>query len=87
MSGNNEWQTVPSSATDMFIYDYADNSLTTIFPIGGSSGPLSIIMAVTYIDAVPVEAIPGFPLLMTLGFLTVSVIALIMIHLKKVKKL
>jgi len=86
MSGNNEWQAAPSDATDMFVYDYADNSLTIIFPIGGSSGPLSIVMAVSYIDAVP-EAIPGFPLLMTLGFLAVSVIALIMIHFKKVKKL
>ena len=69
------------------INDYADNSLTINFPVGGSSGPMSIIMAVSYINAGPPELIPEFPLLMTLGFLAVSVIALIMIHFKKVKKL
>ena len=87
MSGNNEWDVAPTSATDMFVYDYEDNSLTIIFPIGGSSGPISIIMAVSYIYAAPPEMIPGFPLLMTLGFLTVSTVALIIIHFKKVKKL
>ncbi|MBY9016169.1 MAG: hypothetical protein KGD68_10790, partial [Candidatus Lokiarchaeota archaeon] len=87
MSGNNEWESAPPEATDMFVYDYADNSLTIIFPVGGSSGPLSIIMAVSYIYTGSEDAIPGFPLLITIGFLTISVIALIMIHLKKVKKL
>ena len=87
MSGNNEWEEAPPEATDMFVYDYADNSLTIIFPIGGSSGPISIIMAVSYIHAGQPELIPGFPLLITLGFLTVSTAALIMIHFKKVKKL
>ncbi len=88
MSGNNEWDAAPTSATDMFVYDYEDNSLTIIFPIGGSSGPFSIIMAVSYIYIGPeVAAIPGFPLLMTLGFLTISTVALIMIYFKKVKKL
>jgi len=89
MSGNNEWDAAPTSATDMFVYDYEDNSLTIIFPIGGSSGPFSIIMAVSYVYVGPPEdaAIPGFPLLMTLGFLTVSTVALIMIYFKKVKKL
>ena len=87
MSGNNEWEEAPPEATDMFVYDYADNSLTIIFPIGGSSGPISIIMAVSYVHTGQPELIPGFPLLMTLGFLTVSTAALIMIHFKKVKKL
>jgi hypothetical protein len=87
MSGNNEWSAAPSEATDMFVYDYEDNSLTIIFPIGGSSDPMSIIMAVSFIYAGPPELIPGFPLLITLGFLTVSTAALIMIHFKKVKKL
>ncbi len=86
MSGNNEWSAAPPETTDMFVYDYADNSLTIIFPLSGSSGPFSIIMAVTYISAIP-ELIPGFPLLMTFGFLTVGVFALIMTHFKKVKKL
>jgi len=87
MSGNNEWETAPPEATDMFVYDYADNSLTIIFPIDGSSGPISIIMAVSFNYVAPPELIPGFPLLITLGFLTVSTAALIMIHFKKVKKL
>ena len=87
MSGNNEWDAAPTSATDMFVYDYEDNSLTITFPIGGSSGPISIVMAVSYIYIGPPELIPGFPLLITLGFLTVSTVALIMIHFKKVKKL
>ncbi|MHA1510041.1 MAG: hypothetical protein ACTSO6_15235, partial [Promethearchaeota archaeon] len=88
MSGNNEWSQAPPEATEMFVYDYEDNSLTIIFPTGGSSGPLSITMAVSFIyTASSSELIPGFPLLMTLGFLTVGVFALIMIHLKKVKKL
>lgn len=87
MSGNNEWEEAPTEATDMFVYDYADNSLTIIFPIGGGSGPISIIMAVSYVHAGQPELIPGFPLLMTLGFLTVSTAALIMIHFKKAKKL
>ncbi|MEE9571700.1 MAG: hypothetical protein V3W20_01475, partial [Candidatus Neomarinimicrobiota bacterium] len=87
MSGNNEWSAAPSEATDMFVYDYEDNSLTIIFPIDGSSGAMSIIMAVSFIYAGPPELIPGFPLLITLGFLTVSTAALIMIHFKKVKKL
>ncbi|MHA2288738.1 MAG: Loki-CTERM sorting domain-containing protein, partial [Promethearchaeota archaeon] len=87
MSGNNEWEAAPPSATDMFIYDYADNSLTIIFPIGGGSGPISIIMAVSYVYTGPDEAIPGFPFLMTFVFLSVGLIALILIHQKKVKKL
>jgi len=87
MSGNNEWEEAPTEATDMFVYDYVDNSLTIIFPIGGSSGPISIIMAVSYVHAGQPELIPGFPLLLTLGFLIVSTAALIMIHFKKVKKL
>ncbi len=86
MSGNNNWEEAPPEATDMFVYDYADNSLTIVFPIEGMTGPFSIIMAVSYISASR-ELIPGFPLLMILVFLTVSVIALIMIHLRKVKKL
>ncbi|MBY9010207.1 MAG: hypothetical protein KGD74_10115 [Candidatus Lokiarchaeota archaeon] len=86
MSGNNAWEAAPPEATDMFVYDYADNSLTILFPVGSGSGPISIIMAVSYIYTGPEDAIPGFPLLITLGFLTVSVIALIMIHFKKVKK-
>ncbi|TET03254.1 MAG: hypothetical protein E3J90_02020 [Promethearchaeota archaeon] len=87
MSGNNEWSVAPPEATDMFVYDYGDNSLTIIFPIGGSSGPISIIMAVSYVNVSPPELIPGFPLLLTLGFLTIGVFALIMIHFKKVKKI
>jgi hypothetical protein len=87
MSGNNEWSEAPPEATDMFVYDYADNSLTINFPLGGSSGSFSIIMAVSYVYSGLPEMIPGFPLLMTLGFLTVSVVALIMIHFKKAKKL
>jgi len=87
MSGNNEWSEAPPEATDMFVYDYADNSLTINFPLGGSSGSFSIIMAVSYVYSGLLEMIPGFPLLMTLGFLTVSVVALIMIHFKKAKKL
>jgi len=87
MSGNNEWSAAPPEATDMFVYDYADNSLTIIFPVGGSSGPMSIIMAVSFIYVAPPELIPGFPLLITFGFLTISTAALIMIHFKKVKKL
>ncbi|MBY8978842.1 MAG: hypothetical protein KGD72_00495 [Candidatus Lokiarchaeota archaeon] len=87
MSGNSEWDAAPPEATEMFVYDYADNSLTIIFPLGGSSGAFSIIMAVSYIYVGPPEAIPGFPLLMTLGFLAVSLVALITIHFKKVKKL
>ncbi len=86
MSGNNEWEAAPPEAASMFVYDYADNSLTIHFPVGGSSGPISIIMAVSYIYVGPKESIPGFSLLMTLGFLTVSVVALIMIHLNKGKK-
>jgi len=92
MSGNNEWEAAPPSATDMFVYDYADNSLTIIFPIGGGSGPISIIMAVSYIYAPPVELIPkgeipGFPLLMILGFLSLGAIALIIKQRKKIKKI
>ena len=86
MDGTNQWNGAPQEFYDACIYDYTDNSLTIIFPVGGSSGPLSITMAVSYILASP-ELIPGFPLLMTLGFLMVSTIALIMIHFKKVKKL
>ena len=88
MSGNSEWEAAPSSATDMFVYDYADNSLTIVFPIGGGSGPISIIMAVSYIyTGPPEESIPGFSVFLTFGFLSVSLIALIIIQLKKVKKL
>jgi len=87
MSGNNEWDAAPPEATDMFVYDYADNSLTIIFPVGGGSGPISIIMAVSYIYTGSEEAIPGFPFLMILGFLSLSAIALIIKQKKKVKKL
>ena len=90
MSGNNDWEAVPPEASDMFVYDYTDNSLTIIFPVGGGSDPVSIIMAVSFIYTGPGEVdelIPGFPLLMTLGFLAVSTVALIIIQQKKVKKL
>jgi len=87
MSGNNEWEAAPPEATDMFVYDYTDNSLTIIFPVGGGSGPISIIMAVSYIYTGSEEAIPGFPFLMILGFLSLSAIALIIKQKKKVKKL
>jgi len=30
MSGNNAWDAAPPEATDMFVYDYADNSLTCL---------------------------------------------------------
>ena len=87
MSGNNEWEAAPPEATDMFVYDYTDNSLTILFPVGGGTGPISIIMAVSYVYTGPASAIPGFSLFMMFGFLSVSVIALIAIHLKKIKKL
>lgn len=87
MSGNNEWEVASSSAIDMFVYDYADNSLTIIFPIGGGSGPISITMAVSFIYTGLDESIPGFPFLLTFGFLSISLIALIATQLKKVKKL
>jgi len=89
MSGNNEWEAAPPEAADMFVYNYADNSLTIHFPVEGSSGAISIIMAMSYVyigsDTTP-GGIPGYPLLLTLGMLSIGLIALIMIHLKKVKK-
>jgi len=89
MSGNNQWEAAPSSAASWFIYDYDDNSLTMNFPISGSSGTLSIFMAISYIYIGPPvdDAIPGFSLLTTFGFLILGLIGLVMIHYKKIKKL
>jgi hypothetical protein len=86
MSGNNEWEVVPSSATDNFVYDYIDNSFTIIFPAGGGSGPFPIIMAVSYVRTSE-ESIPGFLLLLTFGSLSIGVIALIILHYKKTRTL
>ena len=89
MSGNNQWEAAPPEAADMFVYDYADNSLTIKFPVEGSSGAISIIMAMSYVyigsDTTP-GGIPGYPLLLTLGILSMSTIGLVMIYLKKTKK-
>lgn len=51
--------------------------------------PCSIIMAMSYVytGPVPPGAIPGYPILLTLGMLSIGAFALIMIHLKKVKKI
>ncbi|NVM46513.1 MAG: hypothetical protein HWN79_16525 [Candidatus Lokiarchaeota archaeon] len=88
MSGNNEWEAAPSSATNMFIYDYSDNSLTIIFPVGGGSGPISIIMAVSYVYTGPSEeSIPGFSVLLTFGSLSIGIIALIILYYKKTRML
>lgn len=86
MSGNNAWEAAPQEAVDMFVYDYVDNSLTIIFPISGTTGPLSIIMAVSYIS-IGSEAIPGYPFLMILGLLSLCAIILVKIQSRKVKKL
>jgi hypothetical protein len=88
MSGNNQWEAAPPEAADMFLYDYDDNSLTISFPVGGSSGAVSIIMAMSYVYTGPVTpgAISGYPLLITLCIFSMSTIGLIMIHLKKKKK-
>jgi hypothetical protein len=90
MSGNNEWEAAPpEEIADIIVYNYADNSLTIHFPVEGSSEPISIIMAISYVyigsDPTP-GGIPGYPLLLTLGMLSIGLIALIVIHLKKVKK-
>ncbi len=90
MSGNNEWEAAPpEEIADIIVYDYDDNSLTIYFPVEGSSGAISIIMALSYVyigsDPTP-GGIPGYPLLLTLGMLSIGLIALIVIHLKKVKK-
>jgi hypothetical protein len=94
MSGNNEWEEAPpEEVADIIDYDYADNSLTIYFPVEGRSEPLSIIIAVSHIYIGPDPSppplpggIPGYPLLLTLGILSIGLIALIVIHLKKVKK-
>ncbi len=89
MSGNNQWEAAPPEAADMFTYDYTDNSLTINFPVDGSSGPISIIMAMSYVyigSDHTTSDIPGYPLLLTLGIFSMSTIGLIMIYLKKTKK-
>ena len=90
MSGNNQWEAAPpEEVADIIVYNYADNSLTIYFPVEGSSGPLSIIMAISYIyigSGTTPGGIPGYPLLLTLGMLSIGLIALIVIHLKKTKK-
>ena len=90
MSGNNEWEAAPPSATDMFIYDYVDNSLTIIFPIGGGSGSVSITMAVSYIsilpDIPPEETILVLLFLIILGSIALIAIALGIRQKRKVKK-
>jgi len=87
MSRNNQWEAARPEAADMFIYDYTDNSLTIKFPVGGGTGPISIIMAVSYVSTGPSDAIPGFPLLMTLIFLSIGITALLMIQFKRIKNL
>ncbi|MFX0047918.1 MAG: hypothetical protein ACFE8G_07090 [Candidatus Hermodarchaeota archaeon] len=87
MSGNNQWEAAPPEAASMFIYDYSDNSLTIKYPIGGGTGPISIIMAVSYVYTGSEGVILGFPLLLTLIFLSVGIIALVMIQFKRIKNL